>query len=281
MDGITDAFETIVKAAESAQQGETYLDESDGLLHCSNCNEPRQKQIELLGKVRKVPIMCSCLAQKYKQEEEEQKIREWNKKIERLRAKGITDKNYLNSTFAIDDDKESKPSQVARKYCENFGEMKAMNQGLIFWGEPGTGKSFLAACIANRLIDNGVSAVTTSLPKLIDAIGADYGANKGDIMKQIADCDLLVLDDIGTERQTSTAYERVFEIIDTRYRAKKPLIVTTNLEIGDLRNPNDEKYKRLYDRILEMCLPVRVGGESKRGKIAVDKAQRTREILGL
>lgn len=279
--GIAEAFESIVRTAESAQQGETYLDESDGLLYCSNCHEPRQKRMEVLGRMRNLPIMCSCLQQKYEQEEEQGRIREWRKKIEQLRSAGITDKNYLSCTFAVDDDKESKPSQVARKYCDNWGEMKAMNQGLMFWGTPGTGKTFLAACMANRLIDNGVSAMMTNLPKLIDAIGADFGANKGSIMYQIANCDLLILDDVGIERNTPTAYERTYEIIDARYRAKKPLIVTTNLEVGDLRNPSDEKYKRLYDRILEMCLPVRVIGESKRGKIAMDKAQRTREILGL
>lgn len=60
---------------------------------------------------------------------------------------------------------------------------------------------------------------------------------------------LLIIDDFGIERGTEYALEQVYNIIDARYRSKKPLIVTTNLTLTDLKNPQDVAHARIYDRL--------------------------------
>ena len=76
------------------------------------------------------------------------------------------------------------------------------------------------------------------------------------------------------ERQTDYAREQVFHIIDGRYLARRPLIVTTNLSLHELKHPATLAEQRIFDRVLEMCVPVCFDGESLR-------QQRARENLRL
>ena len=73
---------------------------------------------------------------------------------------------------------------------------------------------------------------------------------------------LLVIDDFGTERGTEYGLEQVYHVIDSRYRSRKPLIVTTNLTLDNLQNPQDTAHARIYDRLLEMCVPVLFTGRT-------------------
>lgn len=82
---------------------------------------------------------------------------------------------------------------------------------------------------------------------------------------------LLIIDDLGAERGTEYAVENVFNVIDRRYRSGKPLIITTNLHISMLTNEQSLDKKRIYDRILELCIPIGVNGASKRTATAKEK----------
>ena len=64
------------------------------------------------------------------------------------------------------------------------------------------------------------------------------------------------------ERGTEYGLEQVFNVIDSRYRSGRPLIVTTNLTLDDLHNPEDTAHSRIYDRLLSMCVPVRFTGDN-------------------
>lgn len=75
---------------------------------------------------------------------------------------------------------------------------------------------------------------------------------------------LLIIDDLGMERSTEFALEQVFNVIDTRYRSKKPLIVTTNLTLDELKNPYDLARRRIYDRVLEVCVPLKINNRNIR-----------------
>ena len=75
---------------------------------------------------------------------------------------------------------------------------------------------------------------------------------------------LLIIDDLGTERNTDYMKELVFNIIDARYRSGLPMILTTNLPMDEIKKSNDIGYTRIYDRILERCFPVAVKGHSRR-----------------
>ncbi|WP_172455331.1 ATP-binding protein, partial [Acetatifactor muris] len=90
---------------------------------------------------------------------------------------------------------------------------------------------------------------------------------------------LLILDDFGMERGTEYGLEQVYNVIDSRYRSQKPLIVTTNLTLEELQNPEDTAHARIYDRLTEMCTPVRITGENFRKARAKEKMERLKKLL--
>ena len=90
---------------------------------------------------------------------------------------------------------------------------------------------------------------------------------------------LLIIDDFGMERGTEYGLEQVYNVIDSRCRSGKPLIVTTNLTLDSLQNPLDTAHARIYDRLLEMCCPVCVSGENFRREKAAQKMDKLKMLM--
>ena len=88
------------------------------------------------------------------------------------------------------------------------------------------------------------------------------------------------IDDFGMERGTEYALEQVYNIVDSRYRSQKPLIVTTNLPLNEIRHPQDTAHARIYDRILEMCVPISCIGASLRKENAQKKLESMKSLIG-
>ena len=150
-----------------------------------------------------------------------------------------------------------------RNYADNFDRFLKDGNGLLFCGNVGAGKTFYSACIANKLIDDGYSVMFSNFVTMIQRIQGE--AFKGlPIMDEIRKCDLLIIDDLGVERDTEFMREHVFNIIDTRYRNGKPIIVSTNLTGEELRKPKDVTSSRIYTRIMERCLPIEFRGPNRR-----------------
>lgn len=184
----------------------------------------------------------------------------WDTAEELNRDECFNDLAYRNMTFDRDDRPEHLLSKAARAYAENF--QPALEQhGIMFTGNVGTGKTFYACCIANAVIDRGCTAWVTTLQPLVRALCSYEAAEK--ILAKIRKVDLLVLDDLGSTALNDFTTDKIFEIVDERYRSGKPLIVTTNL------NP-DEAWKssigmrRIFDRLRERCRHVVMDGESRR-----------------
>lgn len=200
--------------------------------------------------------------------------------INKFRKEGITDDNYLKYTFSHDDNKNSNISRACRKYADSFSDMYKRGLGLIFCGQIGTGKTFYAGCIANEVISQARSVLMTNIPSLITKLGYSQ-EEKNYVLDKISYVSLLVIDDLGVERDTPYSLEKIYEIIDTRYRSGKPLIITTNLKYKDMKTEENISYKRIYDRILQMCHPVPVLGESRRNEKALKSAEFMNNFLGL
>ena len=109
--------------------------------------------------------------------------------------------------------------------------MKKSCIGLLLWGDVGTGKTFIAACIANALIEQGVAVLMTNFSKILNQLSATFNEDRNKYIENMNGYSLLIIDDLGIERNSEFALEQVFNVIDSRYRSKKPLIVTTNLLI--------------------------------------------------
>lgn len=91
--------------------------------------------------------------------------------------------------------------------------------------------------------------------------------------------DLLIIDDLGVERSTEYAMEQMFHVIDCRYRSRKPMIITTNLKLSELKNPPDLVHARVYDRILERCGPILFAGKNFREENAAATKAAAKEIV--
>lgn len=92
---------------------------------------------------------------------------------------------------------------------------------------------------------------------------------------------LLIIDDLGIERGTEYALEQVYNVIDTRYKSGRPLIVTTNLTLDELKAPADIPHKRIYDRVLGMCVPVMFNGVNFRKKEAAANMEAAKKLFGM
>lgn len=225
--------------------------------------------------------MCKCEEERQEAQRKEEERIKFRQDCERLRRDGITDPSYLVNTFAQDDNRNPAVSDVCRKYVDHWEEMKADNIGILFYGGVGTGKSFLACCIANALIDRCVKASVTNFPRIMNRLQG-FGEDKQGFLDKLNRYDCLVIDDLGVERDTSYSVEQIYNVVDARSRSGKPLIVTTNLSLDDLRNPSSMGYARIYDRVLEMCpIKLKLAGESRRTVNAAARRDRAKEILGM
>ena len=252
----------------------------DGLLYCHKCNTPKQCKVEIFGKSCFPMCLCKCEAEKLQREESDRQRAEFADRVKNLRKMGFPDADMERFTFAADDKANSKVSTIARRYTENFPEMKKRGKGLLLFGSPGTGKTFIAACIANSLIDKGYPALVTNFARLVNTIQGMYDG-KQEYIDNLSQFDLLVIDDLAAERDTEYMQETVTNIIDARYRSGKPLIVTTNLTANELKNPSDIRKQRIYSRLMEMCIPIEVAGKDRRKDKLREDYSSLSELLGI
>lgn len=276
-DNIFSGLEARSASIIKAEEGDYLV---DGLLYCHKCNTPKQVRIDLFGKIRTPMCLCKCEAAKREAEEAEYKRRERMLEIEKMRKMGFPESEMYRWTFAADDKQNAKISGIAKNYADNFELMKQRNKGLLFYGNVGTGKSFHAACIVNDLIDKGYPCLMTNFSRLVNTIQGMYDG-KQDYIDGLNKFDLLVIDDLSAERDTEFMAEIVFSIIDSRYRAGLPLIVTTNLTSDEIKNPADVRKQRTYSRLLEMTIPVEVAGKDRRRKKLKADYNELTDILGL
>ena len=277
--GFVNLLESIAERSPiKAEEGD--YKEKDGLIYCGKCKTPKQVRIEING-VNMTPFcMCKCEQEKYEKEKAEEKARALKEQIERNRRAGFPEEQMQKWTFEKDDRANAKISDICHRYVENFPKMKAKGKGLMFLGGFGTGKTFLAACIANALLDEGFSVLMTNFPRLVNTI---HGMREGkqEYIDSLNKYSLLIIDDLGVERQSEYVAEIVQNIVDSRYRAGLPMVITTNLSPKDFSETQDVAKSRLYSRISEMCLPLIVKGVDRRKANAADSDKELAELLGL
>lgn len=253
---------------------------SDGLIYCGNCHTAKQARIEVNG-VQLTPLcLCKCESEKYEREKAAKKADELRQQIERNRVACFSEPQMQSWNFEKDDRKNEKVSSISHKYVAHFPMMKEKGKGLIFCGGTGTGKSFMAACIANALLDEGYSVLMTNFPRLINTLTGMY-TGKQEYIDSLNRYNLLIIDDLAVERSTEYTDEIVQNVVDSRYRSGLPMIITTNLTSKELTNANNISKARLYSRIMSMCLPITVAGEDRRKAQAAESFMELSELLGL
>lgn len=233
------------------------------VLCCGKCRTPKECFVNMFGGVVKVPCMCKCKSEEY--ENAQQRMKEETERIELQNRRGncFDSLKMLDYTFEKCIVKDDPLYQTALAYSENFKDMFEDGKGLMFFGDTGNGKSYFAAAIANKVLDQGYTCRMTNFATIEIEANADY-RNRGDYIKELTNVDLLIIDDLAAERSTETMQQFVQNVIDRRYITHKPLIVTTNLTANDLKEKNDIAKKRLYSRLMGMTIPICFEGKDLR-----------------
>lgn len=252
---------------------------ADGLIHCKACGGPRQTVITPPfpgAQPRTVRCVCSC----YQEKQREHEARKLREEIARRRRVCFHNAVSMESwTFANDSGKKPELSKAAAQYAEQFKQHKKSGSGLLFWGPVGTGKSYISACIANAVLEKGYTARMTNFEEVARDMQSTW--EKQAYIDSLLDFDLLVLDDLGAERQSEFMQGLVFSLIDARYRSGRPMIITTNLTSDELTKTAGVKYSRIYDRVLERCTPIKVDGYNYRRQSAAETWPEMRRQLGM
>ena len=249
-------------------------------LYCGSCNTPKEAFFpngkKLFGRDRH-PAECRCRQATREKQEKEERARLHYEKVQRLKLQGFTDWAMQHWTFA-NDHGQNPQMQLAQRYVAHWPEMREKNVGLLLWGGVGTGKSFMAGCIANALMEQEVAVCMTNFARIMNELNNAF-SGRNEVVDRLCDYPLLVIDDFGMERGTEYALEQIYNIIDSRYRSRKPLIVTTNLTLTELKNPQDTAHARIYDRLLELCTPIACTGPSMRKTIGQAKLDLLKTLL--
>lgn len=243
---------------------------------CPKCGRPLV-EIEFCVGYNKhthtLPCDCQKEMQKKRKRQEDARVRA--QLISDLEASSHMSGEQRLCRFAKDDKAAPRISKTCTRYVTQWHKVAAQNLGMLFFGGVGTGKSFMACAIANALISNAISAKVYSVGKAVGELREDR-YNLDDILN----CELLVLDDLGSESDTPYGLELLYTIIDARLEQGRPVIVTTNLSPRDLSEPKNLTYARIYDRLLLMCpVQIKFEGESRRKGLADKRVALAKELL--
>lgn len=282
METITGIINTI-NARISRQYSEHEGDyrNGNGLLMCGKCHSEKECILAKPdGTTKTVHCACKCSVAQHEKEAEEKRKRDRMQYLDSMRRTGFPDAEMREWTFAKSDHTDQRNENIARKYVANFDAMRKQGTGLLLCGQVGTGKSFLAAAIANELINQGTPCLMTNFSRIISRISEKFGGDQK-YLDDLNRFDLLIIDDLGAERDTEFTWEKVMNVIDARYRAGLPLIITTNFEPKDFADRGDIRRQRVFSRLKEMCILLEVKGTDRRSKKMQDKLETAKSLLGL
>jgi DNA replication protein DnaC len=156
--------------------------------------------------------------------------------------------------------------EISEDFCANFNDT---NMNLLLYGSTGLGKTFMCNCIANYLLSKEVSVLYQTAFSLFEIV-ENHKFNKQSESEEnkmnynmIFDCDLLIIDDLGTEVSNSFTNAELFNIINERLITNKKVIISTNLSLEQLRDTYSE---RITSRVFNSFVPLKFYGEDLRYK---------------
>jgi DNA replication protein DnaC len=233
-----------------------------GRYYCQRCLDFERVYVEENGVITSSP--CTCVEKR--RSEAEQKSLE-----ARLSAAGLRKKFRCRTfeNFTVTD--LNRPAwEAARAYAQNFATHRRSGKSLFLVGDTGRGKTHLAAAVVREVVRQGFRAMFVVTIELLSDIRASYqneGKSEQEILRPLKEADLLVLDDISAVDQFSDWEKgKLYEIINMRYEAERPILVTSNKMVSWIK---DRLGKKVVDRLLEMCGDfIPVDGENYRERIA-------------
>ena len=205
----------------------------------------------------------ACERERFPREMEERARDAAQQRLNTLLANSMLRERFIDKSFenfhpfGKDREKQLRVLSIARDFAGAFHRHRQSGTWLLFMGNVGTGKSHLCAAIINEVIRAGYTALFTKTPRLLrevkDTFHRDAEITHSEIIARMGGIDLLVIDEVGIQFGTDTERMILYEILDLRYEAMRPVILTTN--ITDLKSLEKLLGERIIDRLFE--------GESK------------------
>jgi len=273
---------------------------------CEYCGKPRYtKGIRLGNRIMWMPYgpeRCDCpeAVERYERERAEQAAEEKAKReaeenrllrerVKRIIGESGMSARFLRRTFDLFEvtPQNAGAHKAAKAYADTFRAKLPKNNpdpgrnGLFVTGPKGTGKTHLAAAIANQLMEQGTPVICMTMIDLLERIKRTYEQSRkygdetseGNVLGIYKTVPLLIIDDMGKEPATEWAVSKIYAIINSRYEAYMPTVVTTNYSDTELvrrLTPRDSgdptTADATIDRLREMCKAIITTGDSWRSK---------------
>lgn len=246
----------------------------DDIIFCKNCNTPRMF-VSDDGKY-KVRCLCKCKAEERDRKAEQEKLVEKQVQFKKLQDASLLGERYYDITFENTDLNRDESFVTAfnrcKKFCENHKVVLEKGYGMYLWGESGSGKTHLMACMVNELTSKGVPCLFTNFFEIAKAIKKTFGRSlytENEFITLLSEIPFLLIDDFGTERvqkegEDTWLQEKIYDVINKRYNAKKSTAFSSNLTIQQLIEKQGLMPKTI-DRVVEMSNAImEVKGDSYR-----------------
>lgn len=190
-------------------------------------------------------------------------IQKLSGRAQRLREASNLGARFMNRTFASFDPKRN---PVAFKQASDYANSEKLfgisRNCLLFVGGTGTGKTHLAAAIANNLVERGIQARFGTFQNHLDEIRKEFDqSGQKHYLDDIKGVPMLVIDDLGKERKTDWTQSILYDVINYRYEHMLPTVITTNLTTDELANHCEGA---VWSRLNEMCDTILMVGKDNR-----------------
>ena len=270
MEGIQDILKrSFVQSIQNSRNSPKY---------CEKCGQALIKAIDYKGTKLTVPVVCKCQKEKMKLAQLEAEKRQRMQRFKELQKLSLIGKRYENVTFNSSETGLNKSFDVAfnrcQKYCENYKTVLQNGHGIYLFGDKGTGKTHLTACMANEILKKCVPVLLTNLFEISKSLKSTFGkgstSTERAVMERLSNVDFLFLDDVGTEIFTKNSADTwtqtmLFDIINERYNQGKPTVFSSNYSLNELINLRGISEKTV-DRISGMTsgAVMKIEGKSRR-----------------
>ncbi|KZL89158.1 DNA replication protein DnaC [Clostridium magnum DSM 2767] len=251
---------------------------------CETCGEAVGIAVKMSFGTRVYPRACRCRRENYEKQQNEDINRQ-----KQIRLKQVISNSMMNSSFrkcTLENWNHKFGNEnlysIAKQYILKFAKMKSENKGILLYGNPGNGKTYFSACIANALLDRLVPVICVGAIALTERIGQSK-RTWGDegiftVLNALENADLLIIDDLGAEVDNKWTRSMIYQIIDKRNTMNLPVIITTNITISELKERYDD---RTYSRLTSMCSFIQNTGKDIRKIQGKEKTDRfIKELLG-